>query len=251
MKNRGFINIIIIIISCFSIASAFSSCQSCSKSGRAKMIAMARAESMKEKSIPKPNTIIKDIVPEVIEIQDIVTPAEKEKINNDLIKDKIPPIEGELIQVEGLVLKEVTELTIKLNTNGSQIDQILAMRNYVFESWHYVFDPVRGGDTWRSAEATISLKYNGIYSGDCDDYAILMASFARQIGLRSRMVGGYDNKEGHAFAEFLIPENELRNPKLIGNDFREDDLGFWISLDWFKGNDHSRFKNDIQIFEDI
>lgn len=246
------IKIIIKITALFMMMFA-SSCTSCSKSGRAKLIANAMAikESQKNKTVPEPNTIIKNVEPEIIEIEDVVTPEEKTAINNILIDNKIPPAEGTLIQIEGLVLKEVTELNIKLNTNGSQIDQIIAMKRYVNRNWHYIFDPERGRDTWRSAEATLSLKYKGQYSGDCDDFAILMASIARQIGLRSRMVAGFDGDNGHAFAEFLVPENELNNKNLNGSDYRSDYSGNWVSLDWFNGKDHKRYISNIKLFEDI
>ncbi len=212
---------------------------------------MAQKEAGKRNTIPKPNTIIKDVEPEIIEIEDVVTPNEKELINGELVKSKIPPAEGELIQVEGLVLKELTELNIKLKTSGSQVSQILAIQEYVFKNWHYIFDPNSGHDTWRSAEATLSLKYKGQYSGDCDDFAILMASFARQIGLRSRMVAGYNGDGGHAFAEFLLPNVDINNYNLKGTDIRTDYAGKWVSLDWFTGQDHSTYLNNIQLFEDI
>ncbi|MFT6843069.1 MAG: hypothetical protein ACJASR_001843, partial [Psychroserpens sp.] len=155
------------------------------------MKSMAEKEAEKENTIPEPNTIVKNIEPQVVRIKDVTTPEEEVNIKKELINSKIPPAIGQLIQVEGLIVKEVSELNIKLNTSGSQVEQIVAMQKYVFKNWHYIYDPIRGSDTWRSAEATLSLKYKGQYSGDCDDFAILMASFARQIGLRSRMVAGY------------------------------------------------------------
>lgn len=227
------------------------SCSNCSRSGRAKIIAMAKKEASKKETAPEPNTIIIDIEPEVVKIEDVVTPKEKSVIENDLVKNKIPPVEGKLIQTGGLIIKEVTELNIKLGINGSQINQIIAFQKYVHSNWHYIFDPDRGHDTWRSAEATLSLKYEGQYSGDCDDFAILMASFARQIGLKSRMIGGYDGNSGHAFAEFLVPKHELKNSKLNGLDYREDYRGKWVSLDWFKGSNHNRYTKNIKLFEDI
>lgn len=227
------------------------SCVGCSNSGRSKIIAMAKVEASKNKTVPKPNTIIKNVIPKTVEIEEIVTPKEEELIKNELIKNKIPPAIGKLIQVEGLILKEVMELTIKLNTSDSQIEQILAMKNYVQSNWHYIFDPEIGSDTWRSAEATLSLKYKGQYSGDCDDFAILLASMARQIGLKSRMIGGYNNGDGHAFAEFLIPSNLYSENQLNNLDYRKDDDGIWVSLDWFKGKEHKKYTNDILIFDDI
>ena len=227
------------------------SCTSCSRSGRAQIIAMAKKEGSKKKTIPEPNTIIKDISPKIIEIEDVLTPNEKININKELVKNKIPKAEGNLIQVEGLVLKEVRELTIKLGTTSSQLDQISKMKKHVQKEWHYIYDPATGHDTWRSAEATISLKYQGKYSGDCDDYAILLASFARQIGLNSRVVGGCDGDSGHAFAEFEIKKTDLKSRYLKGFDFRILSGAYWISLDWFSGKEHNRFTHNTEILNGI
>lgn len=242
------VNIYILLLA--SLFMTIQSCQSNSRSGRAKLIAtaMAKKEANKKSTIPIPETIKKDIVPRIIEIAEVLTRKEKIKIDKTLSNDEISPIRGKLIQVEGLVLKEVNKLTIDLNTSSSQVEQIFAMKKHVFKNWHYLFDPLLNKDTWRSAEATISLKYKGVYSGDCDDFAILMASFAKQIGLKSRVVGAYkDNGDGHAFAEFLVPEKDPANPFLRGEDYRMDYQGKWISLDWFKGAEHRKYKNDVQI----
>lgn len=150
-----------------------------------------------------------------------------------------------------MVAKEVNELTIDLETGANQIEQIVKMRNHVYNNWHYIFDPNVGHDTWRSAEATLSLKYKGKYSGDCDDFAILIASFARQIGLRSRMVGGYNGDSGHAFAEFLIPASQKNNSYIRNLDVRKDSSGYWVSLDWFRGAEHDKYLKNFKVYEDI
>jgi hypothetical protein len=250
MKNSK-INFLIKFCFYFGLIFAIQSCQSNSKSGRKKMIetAMAKKEGNKRSTTPRPNTIKKDIDPKIISINRISTPDEISRIERNLINSKIPKVQGKLIQVEGLVLKEVTELTIKLNTSHSQVEQILEMKDFVFKNWHYVFDPNTGSDTWRSAEATISLKYKNKYSGDCDDFAILMASFARQIGLESRMVGGFSGNSGHAFAEFLLPKQYKL--KTYNIDYRKDYRGVWVSLDWFKGYDHNKYLEYFKIFDNI
>ncbi|MAX71237.1 MAG: hypothetical protein CMC76_09080 [Flavobacteriaceae bacterium] len=245
MRNQRIITLL------FMFVLFFESCVGCSNSGRSQVIAKAREEAEKIETKPIPNTIKKSVKPKVIKIEDIVTPSEKQSIIKDLVRDKIPKAKGNLIQVEGLVLKEVMELNIKLNTSSSQVQQILAMQNHVRVNWHYIFDPQTGKDTWRSAEATLALKYKGQYSGDCDDFAILLASMARQIGLKSRMIGGFDKGDGHAFAEFLLPQSYTMDKSLTYYDFRKDDEGIWVSLDWFKGNKHNRFTKDIRVYENI
>ncbi len=226
-------------------------CSGISKTGREAIIKRAKSEASKKENKPIPHTIIKNTKPGIEEIEDIITPEESEYIQNQLIQNKIGPAKGKLIQVEGLVLKEVRELTIKLNTSSSQIEQITKMKDYVYKNWHYIYDPDIQPDTWRSAEATLSLKYEGKYSGDCDDFSILLASFARQIGLKSRVVAGYDQDVGHAFAEFQIDESDFNNSYLNGYDYRISDNAYWVSLDWFKGSNHSRFTKNIQVLYDI
>tara|TARA_B100000780_G_scaffold277807_1_gene249395 strand:+ start:1134 stop:1898 length:765 start_codon:yes stop_codon:yes gene_type:complete len=254
MKNSK-LNFLISLCCSFVLIVVIQSCQSNSKSGRKKMIetAMAKKEGNKRSTTPRPNTIIKDVDPKIISINKINTPEELSRIERNLINSKIPKVQGKLIQVEGLVLKEVSELIIKLNPPDNQVEQILKMRDYVYKNWHYISDP-NTGDTWRSAEATISLKYKNKYPGDCDDFAILMASFARQIGLESRMVGGYSGNFGHAFAEFLIPKkyNKLTDKLNANNiDYRKDFRGVWVSLDWFKGTDHNKYLNNFKVYDNI
>ena len=188
---------------------SISGCSGCSHSGRINVVKQAKIEAKKTPKIPVPNTIRKDNIPEIENIEDLVTPSEQKIINSDLEKDKIESVIGKLIQVEGLVFKEVRELTISLNTGNSQLEQIIKMKEHVRKNWHYIYDPATDHDTWRSAEATIALKYKNKYPGDCDDYSILLASFARQIGLRSRVVGGFDGDTGHAFAEFQVDESQI------------------------------------------
>jgi tRNA A37 methylthiotransferase MiaB len=78
-----------------------------------------------------------------------------------------------------------------------------------------------------------------------------MASMARQIRLRSRMVAGFDGESGHAFAEFLAPVNDLKNNRLQGVAYRTDTSGIWLRLDWFKDEKQNKYTYNMKIFEDI
>ena len=157
---------------------------------------------------------------------DSISPIRKEeRIDNTpneiTIRDKnVLPAEdsslGKKIQTEGYVLKNVTDI-LSTKPGLSQYQQMEYMWRYVKDNWNYVNDPAISIDTWRSASETIENYYfvNGkCYTGDCDDFAILMASFARQIGYKSRVVAAFNNKGGHAYAEFYAK-------------------GKWIPLDWF------------------
>ncbi|SFU53301.1 Transglutaminase-like superfamily protein [Pustulibacterium marinum] len=233
------------------VASLLIACQGISKTGRAIKVKEARIEANKKAAIPSPETIKKQQEPNQENIQDIVTPEEQKSINKHLIENNIPKAQGNLIQVEGLVVKEVRALTIDLNTSSDQLEQITAMKAYVQEHWHYVNDPQTGKDTWRSAEATLALKYKNKYTGDCDDFAILLASFAKQIGLEARVVAGYNKDGGHAFAEFLIEKQQIHSQALQNYDYRLVMGQYWVSLDWFKAEEHNKYLQDAVILTGI
>ena len=76
-----------------------------------------------------------------------------------------------------------------------------------------------------------------------------MASCAKQIGLVSRVVGGYNGDSGHAFAEFKVSE-EIAEKMDRSIDIRKDIDTYWVSLDWFNGRDHNKYLDDIKILID-
>ena len=124
---------------------------------------------------------------------------------------------GKKIQTEGYVLRNVSDI-LSSHPGLSQVQQMECLWKYVRNHWNYVHDPAAEQDTWRSASETIENYYfvNGqCYTGDCDDFAILMASFARQIGYHSHLVTAFNNEGGHAYAEFSLDKKK------------------WIPLDWF------------------
>lgn len=222
----------------------FTSCAGCSRSGRNHLkIARAQQEARRERTIPEPETIDNNELPERREgRREILTPREERVIQNELDNERIPAARGELIQVEGLVALDLVHLIGDMPPNMQPEEQIIRIKKKVFQNWNYVFDPAIDQDVWRSAEATIALKYNGRYTGDCDDFAILMASYARQLGLQSAVWGAFDTRgNGHAFAVFKANHNSSSLSKL---DAHTDGYGQkWYSLDWFSGSEHYRYNN--------
>jgi len=167
---------------------------------------------------------------------------------------------GDRIQVEGIVrdhvIKRIKNLIDEdiLNNHSSNIEQILALRDDVYENWMYMHDPEGIPDTWRPASITLGQEYKEAYSGDCDDFAIVMASFSKQLGLKSRFVAACSNldpTECHAWAEFEVP-SDFKNSYLLDNyDKRYDNGNTWVSLDWGKGDWHNKFTEDMQILTDM
>lgn len=172
---------------------------------------------------------------------------------------------GNLIQTEGIVWKHVSELIAKANLQGSSnVEQLCYLWKYARENWVYINDPItkNNEDTWRSASETIETYYfdnTHKYTGDCDDFAILVASFARQVGLDSRFIGAYGAEGGHAYSEFFVPITEWKDAvdkigayfNINGNiNYMPGENGNWINLDWF--GDHiggEYFKGKRQIYD--
>jgi hypothetical protein len=153
-----------------------------------------------------------------------------------------------LIETEGIVWQHVSSLIAKADLKtGSSVTQLCYLWKHAKDNWVYINDPATKTheDTWRSASETIGT-YNfdetNKYSGDCDDFAILVASFARQVGLESRFIGAYGSQGGHAFAEFFVPKADWdKTLSEIGQFFHYNGVinyttgngGNWINLDWW------------------
>lgn len=142
---------------------------------------------------------------------------------------------GKKIQTEGIVRQNVVDI-LSNYPNRQQEDQLSVLWHYVKDHWNYMNDPYSATDTWRAASETINDYYfvNGKrYTGDCDDFAILMASFARQIGFKSRLVCAYNEIEGHAYAEYYNGKK-------------------WVPLDWFSNEFGGEpFQGKKIIFDDL
>lgn len=126
------------------------------------------------------------------------------------------------------------------------IGQVCNIYDYIVNNWKYVNDP-RRADDFRSASRTIK---NNL-TGDCDDFAILMATMIESIGGKTRISFAYNNNEGHAFAEVYVGDN-MEDFQLIVNDinalyhtdqfeinYNTDEKGaIWMNLDWFGQPQH-------------
>jgi hypothetical protein len=119
------------------------------------------------------------------------------------------------------------------------IDQVCAIWDAVFSKWRYVNDPA-GNDYYAAASESIS---NNL-AGDCDDFAIEIASLIGAIGGGARVVGAYNTtSSSHAFPEVYVgPKSaslttqviqDLANKysSVIWYDIDSND-GVWLNLDW-------------------
>jgi hypothetical protein len=120
---------------------------------------------------------------------------------------------------------------------GNSIRQLCKIYDYLRNNWSYVKDPY-GQEYFSKASESAQ-----IMSGDCDDYAILMATCLFDIGFNTRVV----LTTGHAYAEFYAGNTKKEIQKSAdqiissyfwmslvteGVHYHTDDNGYWINLDW-------------------
>jgi len=130
--------------------------------------------------------------------------------------------------------------------------QVCAVWYYLKDRWRYVNDP-RDMDYF--APAFESIESN--LSGDCDDFAVLMASAIEAIGGSSRVVVAYGKRGSHAYCEVFTSDDPERLRRLIDSladteayihalegyssnlkdrsyrlYFHRDAKGWWLNLDY-------------------
>lgn len=128
---------------------------------------------------------------------------------------------------------------------AKDVKQICYIFDYINANWKYVLDSQKQ-EFFRSASRTI----NNNFSGDCDDYAILMAALLESIGFSTRISFAFNNElGGHAFTEVLVANNvegssQMQNivnwineyynsNQLYINWNKDNDNNFWLNLDWW------------------
>ncbi len=124
------------------------------------------------------------------------------------------------------------------------LKQLYRIHQFVSSQWKYVSDPnVNWFDYASSARRTISV---GL-AGDCDDFAVLLASLFVAIGARVRIMHGYATPTGHAWTEVWMgkggsgQQNLNRLKTLLGSSVKTieyhsgTDGSIWLITDWSFG----------------
>lgn len=120
------------------------------------------------------------------------------------------------------------------NFNAGQICEIF---DYCYNNWKYVNDP-NGHEYVASASESIE----GNLAGDCDDFAVLMASCMLAIGGNACVNVGAGPDGCHAFTEVDIApigisamRNEVSKRYRGASNLatRTDGSHLWLNLDWF------------------
>jgi WD40 repeat protein len=113
--------------------------------------------------------------------------------------------------------------------------------------WYYFNDPA-DASRFQNANKTLQMgkMENTIGLGNCNDFAILMASLIQSIGGSTRIIFAYDeqNKTAHAYSELYLGdkddplvnsalhwlEREYFPQKIVGFDYSGNET--WLNLDW-------------------
>lgn len=127
------------------------------------------------------------------------------------------------------------------------VEQICAIYEYMKEDWRYVRDP-RDLEYYRYASDNLQLatEKNCSGIGDCDDFALLIASLIESIGGTTRIILAYGPGGGHAYTEVYLGQigsedsnveriiywlqNEYDSDIFTHKDLETDDV--WLNLDW-------------------
>jgi len=130
-----------------------------------------------------------------------------------------------------------------------EFKQLCKIYDYVHKNWSYVKDPY-GHEYFAPASESCQTM-----AGDCDDYAVLMASCLYDIGFNTRVVV----TEGHAYAEVYAGSTKKELQYAVDNiiksyfwmslvtegvHYHVDDNGYWINLDWTSVYPGGEYFND-------
>lgn len=166
--------------------------------------------------------------------------------NNELVyKENL----NALIQAVDITNETTNDFAVQLASQFPgeyNIGQICQIYDYVVNNWKYVNDSDKK-ENFRSASRSI----NNNLSGDCDDFAILMAALIESIGGDARISFAYNENDGHAFTEVLASNSEAELQTIV-NDINlfyktdqftihskvDSDGKCWLNLDWFGEPQH-------------
>ena len=146
---------------------------------------------------------------------------------------------------------------IASQTPGSfNIGQVCDIFDYCNDNWKYVNDPSQS-DLFQKASNTIR---NGL-TGDCDDFAILMASMLLAIGGDARVNVAWTSDSGHAFTELNLGSKDIKTCAdyirarydFTGSVwYRKDSEGNgWLNLDWWAkhpGGEYFEGKQGVRFY---
>ena len=137
---------------------------------------------------------------------------------------------------------EIRDYSIRVagNSPGTfNLGQICDIFDHSFTNWKYVNDP-KGENYVALASETLANNF----TGDCDDFAVLVCSSIMAIGGEARISYAYKGKKGHAFTEVnlgttpqeIVTDYLFKRYKIKTlNGKRDKSNNWWLNMDWFGG----------------
>lgn len=127
-----------------------------------------------------------------------------------------------------------------------KVEQVARLWTYARGRWRYVNDP-KGSEYFAKASETIDNEW----AGDCDDFAVVLASMITAIGGEARIVMMDGPEGGHAYVEACIRDDPQEIRKRLAVHYRRtwdkylgrqqvkelhfrpgEDCPVWLNLDW-------------------
>ena len=129
----------------------------------------------------------------------------------------------------------------KSHSGKYSVSQICDVWEALYKKWTYVSDP-NGKDYRSPASRTIQLGLKG----DCDDFAIVMASVVESIGGTTRIISAHNGNKGHAYAEVYIGNSKEKLNSVVSyiskrygassvayhTTTKNNVTRYWLNLDW-------------------
>jgi hypothetical protein len=117
--------------------------------------------------------------------------------------------------------------------------QVCNIYDYCYRNWKYINDPSAQDYVAKASESILNKR-----TGDCDDFAVLMATMLTSIGGHPRINYAYGSRGGHAFTEVCLGSS-INMSEIKGYIsaryqvadatiyFRKDGAGrHWLNMDW-------------------
>lgn len=145
---------------------------------------------------------------------------------------------------EEKIAEEVFNITGK--TSGYDIEDACDVFNHVNKRWQYRYD--KNAEFFFGSAQTI----NSGYTGDCDDYSIVMSALLKNMGFNTRVVTAYNESYGHAYPELYIGDDNETAYKILSyiaeryssaenvwyseRVLEDGKTQYWLNFDWSGSN---------------
>jgi transglutaminase-like putative cysteine protease len=168
---------------------------------------------------------------------------EKVTTYREAVRPSVPRVRDFAVELAAEAPGPYHRTTAMQMPGGRGVRQILAIHRYVSAEWKYVNDPVVARtDYFSPADRTIAAGF----AGDCDDFAVLLASAVEAIGGRARIMHGTCESGGHAWTEAYIGDRSAwrEAQKILARAYPGRRIeyftprsarDYWLSLDWQVG----------------